>query len=88
MEEVSIPILFFAKARELVGVGSSSISLSKSDRITGNQLRAVIVKTFPDLENISENFVLAVNQQYIDPEQTIEVESTLEIAVIPPISGG
>lgn len=88
MEEVAIPILFFAKARELVGTGSSNISFVKFKKVTGKQLLSVVLKTFPALKDISENIILAVNQQYIDPEQLIEVEHTLEVAVIPPLSGG
>jgi len=87
MEEVTIPILFFAKARELVGTGTANISLVKST-LTGDQLLSAILKTFPALTRISKNIVLAVNQQYIDAEQVVEIESALEIAIIPPISGG
>jgi len=88
MEEVTIPVLFFAKARELIGSGSGSISLVRLSQTTGKQLLSAILKTFPALTDISKNIVLAVNQHYIDAEQIIEVESVYEIAVIPPISGG
>jgi len=88
MEEIAIPVFFFAKARELVGTGSASISIVKSSQTTGSQLLSAILKKYPVLNNISKNIVLAVNQEYIDAEQVVDIESALEIAVIPPISGG
>ena len=88
MEEISVPILFFAKARELVGKSSSSLPVFQSSNITWNELLVLILEKFPQLNNISKNLVLAINQQYIDPQQVLELDRNSEIAVIPPLSGG
>lgn len=88
MEEISVPILFFAKARELVGKSSSILALSQSPNITGDKLLAIILEKFPQLNNISNNLVLAIDQEYTDPQQVLELDRNSEIAVIPPLSGG
>jgi molybdopterin converting factor small subunit len=84
MDEVVIRILFFAKARELVGKDFDNISLSRTtSRITGANLLCIITEQFPALESISKNIVLAA-----DEDQLIDIKSCKEIAVIPPLSGG
>ena len=89
MDEVVIQILFFAKARELVGKQLDSITLSvSSTRTTGKNVLDLIIQRFPLLEPISKNIVLAVNEEYIDPDQLLDIENCREIAVIPPLSGG
>ena len=89
MDEVVIQILFFAKARELVGKQLDSITLSVScTRTTGKNVLDLIIQRFPLLEPISKNIVLAVNEEYIDPDQLLDIENCREIAVIPPLSGG
>lgn len=89
MGEVVIQILFFAKARELVGKQLDSITLAvPTTKLTGQNLLDLIVLTFPTLEPISKNIVLAVNEEYIEPDQLLDIETCKEIAIIPPLSGG
>lgn len=89
MDEVVIHILFFAKAKELVGKYSDSICLPLSTtKTTGENLLSIILGKFPSLEPISKNIVLAVNEEYVEPNQLLDIENCREIAVIPPLSGG
>ena len=43
---------------------------------------------FCSLGPIQDNFILAINQEYIDEEIELTLNGGEEIAVIPPISGG
>jgi molybdopterin converting factor small subunit len=89
MDEVVIRILFFAKARELVGKDFDNISLSRTtSRITGANLLCIITEQFPALESISKNIVLAADEEYVEFDQLIDIKNCKEIAVIPPLSGG
>ena len=89
MDDVIIRIVFFAKARELVGNDFDCISLPKSTtKTTGAKLLCIILEKFPSLESISRNIVVAANEEYVEFDQLIDIENCKEIAVIPPLSGG
>lgn len=89
MEEFTIRVVFFAKARELVGKASDSITFRTSSlSIAGYRILELIFKKFPQLEQISSNVVIAANEEYVQPEQLIHLENCREFAIIPPLSGG
>ena len=91
MDELKVQVLFFAKAREIVGQNSTHLSIKKtSSKLTGKQLLELLLENFPSLKDISQNIVLAVNQEYLVPDSQsfVELSSNSEIAVIPPLSGG
>ena len=89
MGSTTVKILFFAKARELVLKDSDTILLFLEGNVTtgGEILNQVLVK-YPALTPIAKNIVLAINQEYVELEQVIKIESKSEIAIIPPLSGG
>lgn len=89
MDEVVIRVLFFAKARELVKKDYDSISVSSVEaNISGKKLLNIILEKFSALQPISGNIVLAVDEEYIEPGQLLDLKNCSEIAIIPPLSGG
>ena len=40
------------------------------------------------LSQIEKNILIAVNQEYVGSDQTVQLKAGDEVAVIPPISGG
>lgn len=82
--EVTVKVLFFAIAKELAGTSQSSIKVKS--KISFEELKINICSAF-GLEKIKGNFVLAINQEYVE-EGVLELKSNDEIAVIPPLSGG
>lgn len=86
MSEVTVTLLLFAKARELVG--KSSVSTSLPARLTYQELVSHLESELPVLERLNRTFVLSLNEDYLEQEQEIVLTSGDEIAVIPPISGG
>lgn len=83
--KVNVKILFFAKARELVGKSESILNLDET--ILYENLLNIIVETY-SLQDIKKNIILAVNAEYREVSETILLKGGDEIAIIPPISGG
>jgi molybdopterin synthase catalytic subunit len=85
-DQVHITLLFFAKARELIGRSSSPCTVPAS--CTYSQLVECIRTNFPHLKTLGDAFVLSLNEDYIEEEGQINISEGDELAVIPPISGG
>ena len=98
---VKIRLLFFAKARELVGVSEVEIddllhacgacdACSGRVETSGARILQAVLTRFPDLSSIKDSIILAHNLEYIDVEREtpVSIKSGDEIAVIPPVSGG
>ena len=99
MPPVHCTVLYFARAKDLVGVGNEEVEvIVAGGRLptTDDVLRRVI-SLHPGLAELfsseqgqgksaGQGFVLALNQEYV--EEPIEVQEGDELAIIPPISGG
>lgn len=84
---VTIKLLFFAKARELVNKAEENLNICACK--SGSDMIQLILNTYPDLSVIGKSFILAHNEEYItDSEELIHFKDGDEIAVIPPLSGG
>eukprot|EP00094_Tigriopus_californicus_P009607 TCALIF_09262-PA protein Name:"Similar to VP15 Molybdopterin synthase sulfur carrier subunit (Zea mays)" AED:0.46 eAED:0.46 QI:0/-1/0/1/-1/1/1/0/85 len=83
---VSIKVLLFAKARELAG--THELTLNVVPNLSASDLVTQIEAQCPDLAILRGSFVLALNQDYVDHNQVLDLKSGDELAVIPPISGG
>lgn len=80
-----IRLLFFARARELAGVGETEIEVDPQ-AAAGAVLKRVL-QTWPALEEIAGRCVLAVNQEYLEDMSQTLCEGD-EVALLPPVSGG
>ena len=84
---VTVNLLFFAKARELVGRPTDT--LTTSDNPTLQELTATLLAVYPQLKCLDKRFIVAHNQTYVSGEDdNIALKTNDEIAIIPPISGG
>lgn len=85
--EVHVKLLFFAKARELVQCEDTDVILSPT--MTSKGIKDAILQKFPVLNPIANNFVLSLNQEYVEANEfVVQLKNGDEIAVIPPLSGG
>ncbi|XP_032217977.1 molybdopterin synthase sulfur carrier subunit-like [Nematostella vectensis] len=84
--KVKVVLLFFAQSRELAEQKSAEISLPVET--SREELLETITNLYPRISQIQNNIVLSVNQQYLEEECTVRLQTGDEIAVIPPISGG
>ncbi|MFY3739695.1 MAG: molybdopterin converting factor subunit 1 [Candidatus Nitrosomirales archaeon] len=82
LDLASVKVKLFASSRELVGENEVRISLA--DKTTVGNLRKKIVEMYPALSKIT--FVVAVNHKVSDDSAVIN--SSDEVAVLPPVSGG
>ena len=90
---VKVRLLFFAKARELVGASEVPFDvelIGAEETTTGAQLLRSVLAGFPALDPIKGSVILAHNLEYVDVEgdTPIRLREDDEIAVIPPVSGG
>ena len=85
----NITVLFFARAREIVGVSEVTLTMEESSgsSTTVSDCVDAITKMFPKLQEISSCMIVALNQAYVDVATTL-VRDRDELALIPPISGG
>lgn len=84
-ESVTIKILFFAKARELIG--NKEVLERVPRKITGKNLLSLIIKKY-ELDRLKCNVILALNENWIDLNSDLILKEADEVAVIPPLSGG
>jgi molybdopterin converting factor small subunit len=76
--------LLFGAARSETGLSQLGVELP-------NGLVAELWASFaqnPKLAPLLDSCILAVNQDYVQPEAHLQLKETDEIALIPPLSGG
>lgn len=83
---VLVKLLFFAKARDLAGVSERSFEIS-TGLYASEDIKARISQIEPVLIPILGNCIIAVDLEYV-VDSTEITERTLEVAVVPPVSGG
>ena len=83
-ERVSIRVLFFGAARDVVDTNPLEVSV-EAPATVGSAFRQV-VERFAQLERFGRSLLFAVNQEYATPETPLKDND--ELAVFPPVSGG
>jgi len=83
--EIQTTVLFFAKARELTGCKESFLCIPR--KLSYADLIDKIIHTFK-LESIRNQIILAVNDEFVAPNNILVLSEKDKIAVIPPLSGG
>ena len=80
---MTVQIMIFGIARDIVG--QSVLALDLPEGATVAQLRAVLLAQYPRFETLA-SLRIAVNMAYAT--DTDALQSTDDIALIPPVSGG
>jgi len=89
-DSIRITILFFASAREAAD-NTPQIELDVPKGCDATTLRKLLSDKYPKLAPMvmdEESMTLALNEEYVLPNQTIELKPGDTVALIPPISGG
>jgi len=85
---VSLEVLFFAKAREILKTSESQITIG-ANTSSAQVLYQALEDKWPELAQLNRTFALALNEEYLSPDQEhLSLSSGDILAVIPPISGG
>lgn len=83
---VLVKLLFFARARELAGVSERAFDISEGF-YASDELRDRISQFEPSLKPILDSCIVTVDLEYV--VESVEItDRTLELAVVPPVSGG
>ncbi|XP_067941837.1 molybdopterin synthase sulfur carrier subunit-like [Watersipora subatra] len=83
---VEVTVLFFAKARDLVGKTHETLAFPR--RLSYSTLVKALIYQLPCLEVLQQSVVIAINEEYVDEREPVQLKAEDVIAVIPPISGG
>ena len=80
---MNIKILAFGIAKDILGSRSMELEIPENTSVAS--LKDHLVDRFPDFAKL-RSLALAVNQEYVD--DTLVIENSDEIVIIPPVSGG
>lgn len=86
-DKVTVKLLFFAKAKDLIGKNEAEVFLSGKS-YTLKTLLEEIINLYEVLQPLTRSLLLAVNEEYLDPLQIIYLKDGDNIAIMPPLSGG
>jgi len=81
---ISIKVLFFATLRDRVGV--KSIEMELSPETTVQNLKDLLVESYPGLKETMDSVVISINREFAFDEAL--VPDGAEVALFPPVSGG
>ncbi len=82
--QVSIRVLFFGAARDVVAANQLDLSLDPPATVASAFQK--LVANFSQLERFGRSLLFAVNQEYATPDTALREND--ELAVFPPVSGG
>ncbi|HEX7334990.1 MAG TPA: molybdenum cofactor biosynthesis protein MoaE [Pyrinomonadaceae bacterium] len=82
--KVSIRVLFFGAARDVVDANPLDLSLDAPATV-GSAFQSLVAR-FAQLERFGRSLLFAVNQEYATPDTLLQEND--ELAVFPPVSGG
>lgn len=82
--KVSIRVLFFGAARDVVDANQLELSLDAPATVSSAFQN--LVARFAQLERFGRSLLFAVNQEYATPDTLLKEND--ELAVFPPVSGG
>jgi len=81
-----VSVLYFARSREVAGASEESLDLPPG--ATTLQLLDHLRSRHPDLGGVLRSCVFAVNHDYVQLGESVELKEGDEVAIIPPLSGG
>mmetsp|Transcript_7162 Transcript_7162/g.16415 ORF Transcript_7162/g.16415 Transcript_7162/m.16415 type:complete len:88 (+) Transcript_7162:46-309(+) len=87
---MQVRVDLFAKAKELAG-GKTFITVTlekEGEGISGESLFGLVCAAEPALKPLAGSAFLAINDEYVTPDQVVTLKAGDDVAVIPPISGG
>ncbi|HKU74204.1 MAG TPA: molybdenum cofactor biosynthesis protein MoaE [Pyrinomonadaceae bacterium] len=82
--QVSIRVLFFGAARDVVNANQLDLSLDAPATVSSAFQN--LIARFAQLERFGRSLLFAVNQEYATPDTLLKEND--ELAVFPPVSGG
>ncbi len=85
MSDITITILYFAAAKEAIGLSTESLSFTSPTTLA--ELQAQLYDQYPQLIPLKPYLRWALNQSFVEDNDVL-LNHQDEVAIIPPISGG
>jgi molybdopterin converting factor small subunit len=85
---INLEIKLFAGLRE--GIGSPILHVSCNPRTSAGELKDLVAALCPEWKDLVRSSRVAVDRTFIDDARCLELrtDQPVEIALIPPVSGG
>lgn len=83
MNDLSIKVVAFGVARDIVGGNTVQLTLGEGDTV--DQAMVLLKTQYPAFEQLA-SLKLAINEAYVDHDYKIKKGD--ELVIIPPVSGG
>jgi molybdopterin converting factor subunit 1 len=83
---ITIRVLLFARAREVVGSKELSMTIPSTTRVS--DWVTLMTSRYELLKPLLKAMVIAVNMEYVGIDSSVVLKNGDEVAFIPPISGG
>ncbi len=81
---MKVKVKLFARYREITN--TKEIELEIQPGTTVAKLKKVLKDYFPQLKNLDNNLIIAVNSEFTEDNQILKEND--QIALLPPLSGG
>src|ERR1700752_4412108 len=81
---ITVHVLFFGAARD--AAGHEEINMTLDSPVTVQSAKSKIFSRYPNLQPFGNSLLVAVNQEYAEPDR--EIQDGDELAMFPPVSGG
>ncbi|EGG16426.1 molybdenum cofactor synthesis protein 2 small subunit [Cavenderia fasciculata] len=88
MAIIIVKCLLFAKIKDLLNNQSSIDIELDDDHCKPIDLFNKLKQLYPQASSVLDICMLAINLEYVDKDENIEIKSTDEVSIIPPVSGG
>ena len=81
---MKVAVKFFARARDLAGIGNLELDLPETSRL--GDVKQLLAEKVPALSPVMSNLLFAVGTEYADDRTPLPANA--DIACFPPVSGG
>ncbi len=81
---MKVKVLYFASLKSKLNKSYEEIDIDKD--ITVKALKDLLSRKYPDLKEILDNCMIAINESYVDENSLLKDNDT--VAIIPPVGGG
>lgn len=81
---MKVKVLLFAQAKQIAGVDSIEVEVGDTAKVS--DLKSALATAQPELASLLSRSNIALDQKYATDED--ELLADVEVAMIPPVSGG
>jgi len=81
---LKVKVLYFASLKSKLNKNYEEIEIDKDTTVKA--LKDLLLRKYPDLKELLDNCMIAINESYVDENSLLKDNDT--VAIIPPVGGG